>query len=361
MHTLQKGTDEQAAISPDGKRIVFEKQEALWQMGPNGEDATRLFDAPKGARFAGHAGFSNCSGLSWSPDGRWLTYLRKLNNSDALILEARSLSDERTTTVLDDPDVRGYTWLSSTQIVLDRWEAPDRPFSNLWQIGIDPDKMRAIGRPRRLTNWAGFAIENMSASMKARTLAVSKRTDRSDVFIGDLIDTAGILKERGCSFHLEIIGDGPLLESLRTQVEQLGLLDRVKLLGAQPQEVVRLAYQRAAIFALPCVVTAEGDRDGIPTALVEAMASGVGVVSTPVSGIPELIDNGRDGLLVAPNNPNMLAQALERLLTDSELLNCLTNAARAKVEKHFSIERSSRQLLSLFQHGGLREEKHAVV
>jgi len=179
--------------------------------------------------------------------------------------------------------------------------------------------------------------------------------------LGDLIDTAGILKERGCSFHLEIIGDGPLLESLRTQVEQLGLLDRVKLLGAQPQEVVRLAYQRAAIFALPCVVTAEGDRDGIPTALVEAMASGVGVVSTPVSGIPELIDHGRDGLLVAPNNPNMLAQALERLLTDSELLNCLTHAARAKVEKHFSIDRSSRQLLSLFEHGGLREEKHAVV
>jgi len=95
--------------------------------------------------------------------------------------------------------------------------------------------------------------------------------------------------------------------------------------------------------------------------LVEAMASGVGVVSTTVSGIPELIDHGRDGLLVAPNNPNMLAQALERLLTDSELLNCLTNAARAKVEKHFSIDRSSRQLLSLFQHGGLREEKHAVV
>src|SRR5437867_756664 len=80
--------------------------------------------------------------------------------------------------------------------------------------------------------------------------------------LGDLIDAAGILKERGCSFHLEIIGDGPLLENLRTQVEQRGLLDRVKLLGAQPQEVVRLAYQRAAIFALPCVVTAEGDRDG---------------------------------------------------------------------------------------------------
>jgi len=125
--------------------------------------------------------------------------------------------------------------------------------------------------------------------------------------------------------------------------------------------MVRLAYQRADIFVLPCIVTAEGDRDGIPTVLVEAMASGVPVVSTPVSGIPELIDPERDGLLVEPNNPNLLADALDRLLGDPGLQNRLSRAARVKVEERFSSSHSASQLLSVFQHEGLREEKHAVV
>ena len=190
-------------------------------------------------------------------------------------------------------------------------------------------------------------------------LSVARLVDKKG--LGDLIAAARILRERGCSFHLEIIGSGPLEQVLRAQIEQLGLRNRVTLLGAQPQKMVRLAYQRADIFVLPCVVTAEGDRDGIPTVLVEAMASGVPVVSTPVSGIPELIDPERDGLLVEPNSPNLLADALERLLGDPGLQNRLARAARVKVEERFSISHSASQLLSVFQHGGLREEKHAAV
>src|SRR5713226_5459907 len=73
-------------------------------------------------------------------------------------------------------------------MVLDRWEAPDRPFSNLWHIDVDAQKMRALGKLRRLTNWAGFAIESISASRDGRVMAVTKRTDRSDVFIGELAE-----------------------------------------------------------------------------------------------------------------------------------------------------------------------------
>jgi glycosyltransferase involved in cell wall biosynthesis len=168
--------------------------------------------------------------------------------------------------------------------------------------------------------------------------------------LGDLLVAADILRRRGGRFRVEIIGGGPLRQALETQVEQLGLNDRVKLLGSRTHETVCQAYERASIFALPCRVAENGDRDGIPNVLLEAMASGVPVVATPVSGIPELIEAEQDGLLVPSNSPAMLADALDRLLTQSELRARLARAARTKVEAYFSIDRSSARLLALFQH-----------
>src|SRR5260370_19702367 len=126
MRTLQNNTGD-AALSPDGSRIAFEKQEDLWQMGPNGEMPAHLINAPHDPRFAGHAGYSNCSGLSWSPDGRWLTYVRNMGETDALVMEARSADDGRAVKVFEDSDLRSYCWLSSTRMLVERWEAPDRP------------------------------------------------------------------------------------------------------------------------------------------------------------------------------------------------------------------------------------------
>jgi glycosyltransferase involved in cell wall biosynthesis len=172
--------------------------------------------------------------------------------------------------------------------------------------------------------------------------------------LDDLIRAADILRHRGRCFRVEIVGDGPLRPSLEAQVSRHGLEDRVKLLGALPHETLCSIYQRVCIFALPCKVTADGDRDGIPNVLPEAMASGVPIVSTWVSGIPELINSEDEGLLVPPNNPAMLADALDRLLNSPELRERLALAARAKIETCFSIERSSAQLLSLFEQGGIR-------
>jgi glycosyltransferase involved in cell wall biosynthesis len=165
----------------------------------------------------------------------------------------------------------------------------------------------------------------------------------------DLIEAADILRRRGRRFRVEIIGTGPLRESLEAQVSGLGLKFQVRLLGAQTHEKVCEAYRRASVFALPCVVTSNGDRDGIPNVLVEAMASGTPVVSTPVSGIPELIESERDGLLVEPNSPQKLAEALDRLLSDPGLGGRLARAARAKIEARFSAEEGARRLLELFQ------------
>jgi len=167
--------------------------------------------------------------------------------------------------------------------------------------------------------------------------------------LNDLIAAADILRSRGRCFQVEIIGEGPLRQSLETQIKQLDLSGHVKLVGSQPHDSVCRAYERASVFALPCVVAADGDRDGIPNVLPEAMACGVPVVATPVSGIPEMIESEQQGLLVLPNNPANLADALERLLTQPELCGRLARAARYRVVNHFSLERGATRLLALFQ------------
>jgi len=166
--------------------------------------------------------------------------------------------------------------------------------------------------------------------------------------LGHLIAAADILRRRGRNFHLEIIGSGPQRKVLQAQAKQLGLEDWIELLGAQAHDVVCRAYQRASVFVLPSVIASNGDRDGIPNVLLEAMASGVPVVSTPVSGIPELIEPGVDGLLVPPNDPQALAEAIEQLFASKELRVKIARAARAKIESSFSLNASAERLLALF-------------
>jgi glycosyltransferase involved in cell wall biosynthesis len=183
-----------------------------------------------------------------------------------------------------------------------------------------------------------FKLSGRVGSGEPVILSVGRLVEKKG--LGDLIAAAEILRRRGRTFQVEIIGTGPLRGTLEAQSKRLGLADRVKLLGAQAHEMVCLAYQRAAVFVLPCVIASNGDRDGIPNVLIEAMASGVPVVTTPVSGIPELVEGGRDGLLVPAGNPRTLADALESILSSLELGERLARAARTKVEAHFSIEAS---------------------
>jgi glycosyltransferase involved in cell wall biosynthesis len=171
--------------------------------------------------------------------------------------------------------------------------------------------------------------------------------------LSDLLAAVDILRRRGRSFRVEIVGEGPQRQALQDQVARLDLNDYVSLAGAQTYDAVCRAYERASIFALPCLVAPDGDRDGIPNVLLEAMGSGIPVVASAVSGIPELIESERNGLLVPPSSPVELADALDRLLASPDLRNRLTLAARRKIETHFSIERSSMQLLALFQDGAV--------
>jgi glycosyltransferase involved in cell wall biosynthesis len=162
----------------------------------------------------------------------------------------------------------------------------------------------------------------------------------------DLVEACGILKARGVSVRLEIAGDGPLLEDLKSRAARAGL--DAAFHGAMPHEAVRALYERAFVFCLPCVVASTGDRDGLPTSVLEAMALGVPVVTTGVNGLGETVIDGMTGLTVPEHDPPALADALGRLLADAGLAARLAEAGRQHVERGFTLERSASILRSLF-------------
>jgi glycosyltransferase involved in cell wall biosynthesis len=171
----------------------------------------------------------------------------------------------------------------------------------------------------------------------------------------DLLLALGLLKQRGHRFRCAMYGDGPLQAELAAMIERLDLHDEVLLPGAVAQRDLIPVFQRADIFALAPFVTEDGDRDGVPNVLVEAMACGLPVVSTAVSGIPELVAHERNGLLVAPHDPEALAGALAALLDDAAWRGRLGAEARRTVVDHFDLRAAARELAALFEHGSAAE------
>jgi glycosyltransferase involved in cell wall biosynthesis len=166
--------------------------------------------------------------------------------------------------------------------------------------------------------------------------------------LDQLIEACDILRGRGYEFDCEIVGDGPLRRPLEGMIERLALRDRVSLLGALPQDTVTARYGDAEIFVLPCVIGSDGDRDGIPTVILEAMAMGLPVVSTNLSGIPEAVVHGTTGVLVRPQDPIALADAVARLLDDRGLREGMGRQGRRRVEEMFDAEANVRTLLQEF-------------
>ncbi|RMH02143.1 MAG: colanic acid biosynthesis glycosyltransferase WcaL [Chloroflexi bacterium] len=166
-----------------------------------------------------------------------------------------------------------------------------------------------------------------------------------------LLAACGYLKQWDINFMCHIIGKGPLENELRAQIHALGLGKQVKLLGPRPQDKVRQAYRKATIFALPCVRARDGNQDGLPTVLLEAMACGLPVISTNMVGIPEIIDQNVNGLIVPPNDAAALANGLALLLQHPAQRAHMGVAARAKVMRCFDVRQNVAML-----HAWLAEE-----
>ena len=159
-----------------------------------------------------------------------------------------------------------------------------------------------------------------------------------------LIDACSILRQRGREVRCEIVGDGVLRGELENQIHALGLDGVVGLVGPRSQEELAAYYRRAEVVAMPAVVGSDGNRDALPTVLLEALGCGTPVIASRLTGIPEIVDDGVNGILVEPGNAAQLADAIERLMDRGELRMRFGAAARAKAERCFDVRHSVREL-----------------
>ena len=167
--------------------------------------------------------------------------------------------------------------------------------------------------------------------------------------LSDLIDACASLAGRGKTLECGIVGAGELEADLRERIARLGVGSTVRLLGPRPQaEVIRLIREASAVAA-PCVIGEDGNRDGLPTVILEAMALGTPCVSTDVTGIPEVVRHEETGLIVPQHDPGALADALERFASDADLRVSIAVRARERIEDEFDIRRNAAKIRALFR------------
>jgi colanic acid/amylovoran biosynthesis glycosyltransferase len=165
-----------------------------------------------------------------------------------------------------------------------------------------------------------------------------------------LLDACGLLKSQSVPFELQLYGEGPLRQALADQIARLNLNEHVQIGNPIPQEEVAKKLIACHIFVMPCRKDpATGNIDGIPTVFMEAMATGRPVISCPISGIPELVRDGETGLLVQPDDPAALAEAITRLMVNDTLRSHLGKQARALAAKQHDQRVNTRQLLDLIK------------
>ncbi len=251
---------------------------------------------------------------------------------------------------------------------------------DIYAVDVDRDRLRAIlgdsattvtvsdanvsylgelapnARVRRVYNGLDLSrfpvrAEKADSTAVPLLLFVGRLVEKKGV--GDLLTAIALLRRQGRELRLRIVGGGELEPTLRDQVTQLGLQDRVDFAGpASQEELVAQHLASADLFVLPAIVAADGDRDGLPTTLLEAMACGVPVITTDIPGIDEATPHGIAGVLVPPGQPHALAAAIDLALRERAITAQRAIRARQRVESLFDVRKTVPQLLDVM-HGAV--------
>jgi glycosyltransferase involved in cell wall biosynthesis len=207
-------------------------------------------------------------------------------------------------------------------------------------------------RDKLVRVYNGVDLEQFSPALRPAAspppliLAIGRLVEKKG--FSDLIEALHLLRQRGLRFRCQIIGKGPLESALAAAIARFDLDAQVELTGPLPRAEIASRLRCACLLVAPSVVGRDGNREGLPTTLIEALACGVPTVATAVTGIPEAIEDHVSGLLVPPGEPGRLAQAIAELLLDPALRASMARAARERAESHFDLERNVGRLLEVF-------------
>lgn len=225
------------------------------------------------------------------------------------------------------------------------------PISELWaeRLAVMGCPSEKIAVSRMGVDMNNFALRpGKAAGSPLQIISVARLTEKKGLHVA--IEACRKLKARGVAFRYHILGIGPWEHRLRALIAYYQLGDDIIMAGFKPSHIVKAMLNDADLFLLPSITGSDGDMEGIPVALMEAMAVGIPVISTRHSGIPELIDSEHSGWLVPENNPDALADTLARVAAlDGVQLEPLRQCARRKVEREFNQRIIDRKLADLLQ------------
>ncbi|WP_038160902.1 glycosyltransferase family 4 protein [Verrucomicrobium sp. BvORR106] len=174
-----------------------------------------------------------------------------------------------------------------------------------------------------------------------------------------LIEAVGVAKQKGADLSLRIVGEGPWRDQLQSQIDGLGLNHAITLVGRRSLEEVAGEFAEAEAFALACVVDSKGASDLLPTVITEAMLNALPVISTTVAGVPEMIEHGKTGYIVAPNDVEAFAEALVRMATYPAHALAMGDSGRRLASDRFAVSNTIAQLTAKFSESGLTKEAPA--
>jgi len=215
-------------------------------------------------------------------------------------------------------------------------------------LGCDPDKLRKHPLGIDVSSFAcNRRAEANEPQHPPTVLTVARLVEKKGLHFG--IQAIAELSKTFPDVQYIIAGDGPLKGTLTEQSRELGISDQITLLGWQDADQIRRLYREADVFLLPSVTAQNGDHEGTPTALIEAQAAGLPIVSTRHAGIPEVTLNGESALLVPERDTSTLVASLALLLNRPDLRLQMGRCGRAFVAQHFDLEELNHRLIDLYR------------
>ncbi|AJC80612.1 colanic acid biosynthesis glycosyltransferase WcaL [Rhizobium etli bv. phaseoli str. IE4803] len=336
-----------AALIRGGSRLLVRADfRTLWRLATMRDSETRLPISQKlriAASLQPGSSRSDVIHCHFGPAGRVVAHLKKLG-----------LIKVPMTTVFHGYDITQYTD-GRPDIYRELFEQADLllPISDLWRrrlidLGAPPEKIATI-RLGVDCDAFDYKLRTIPAGQRTRFITIGRMTEKKGHRFTIQAFSQLVSRRSDLDLSLDIVGNGPLFDDMRNLAEASGHSDRIQFHGGLPHQEIKRLLDEAHIFVLPSVTAADGDMEGIPVSIMEAMAMGLPVISTRHSGIPELVSHGESGLLVPETDTEALSSAMEQLVKNPTLIQSMGLQGRRIVEEQFNEEKQTRALLLSFK------------